>query len=97
MTDAELLQVARCLKYDKKKQGSHGRALQRDFPALGLLAGDRVEPSPQLPNVALLEEVVTPAEVVFWRPSMETMARHRNPLLDLTIGITTRIICGDPG
>ena len=42
-----LLLQPHMLQYDKRDQGSRGRALQRDLPGVGhgLLKGDRLEPS----------------------------------------------------
>ena len=48
--------VVASLRYDKRKQGSHGRALQEAFSDLGLDAGDRLEPSAQLADIANLTQ-----------------------------------------
>ena len=78
------------LRYEKKQSGGHGRCLRADVPALGLRRGDRLEPSPALPDVSRFEEL--PADtghaIVFWRPSEETLTRHRNPMFDADIGVT---------
>ena len=42
------------LRFDKRKKGSHGLALTHSFPDLGLMAGDRVEPSDTLRDVGSL-------------------------------------------
>jgi hypothetical protein len=42
------------LKYDRRKDGSRGLALVSHVPELGLRAGDRLEPSPRLPDVSAL-------------------------------------------
>ena len=39
------------LKYDKRSHGLHGLALVADFPELGLLKGDRLEPSEKLLDI----------------------------------------------
>ena len=80
------------LKYDRRKStdSSHGRALQWDIigtvPALK--KHDRLEPSLTLPDVAALEEVTSfPIELTFWRPGVQQRTKHRNPLIDDTIGL----------
>ena len=56
-----------------------------------LLANDRLEPSPGLPDVGRLEDVTEfPLSVIFWRGSEETLSRHRNPLFDRQLGVTPR-------
>jgi len=70
------------LHYDKRKDGSRGRALKNEIPALALEKGDRLEPSSSLPDVAMFEAKRSyPFTVTFWRRSRETACRHRNPLL----------------
>jgi len=79
-----------CSGFDRKhaQDGSHGRALTRNFVALDLWKGYRLEPSPELPDVGTFEAIsVFPARVLFWRPGKETSARHRNPLLSPDIGV----------
>ncbi len=66
---------------DRRRAGSHGRALRNDAPSLRLLAGNRMEPSECVPNAGLFEGIASfPHPVTLWRPSAETLARHRNPL-----------------
>ena len=78
------------LRFDKRASGSRGLALIRDVPELGLLAGDRLEPSRTLRNVSFLEDLELPATVTFWRCSEETLARHRNPLFHDSTGLTPK-------
>jgi hypothetical protein len=60
-----------------------------DFPELGLLKHDRLEPNALLEDVAAFDSISEfPAKVLFWRQSLETRARHRNPLWDASLGIT---------
>lgn len=81
-------QIAAALFYDKRKQGSHGRALRRAVPQAGLEKGDRLEPSSELRDVALFDSLSRfPTTVTFWRPGAETMAKHRNPLFAEELGI----------
>ena len=85
------------LVFDKRKGGSRGRALVADLPAFQLLAGDRLEPSTLLADVGAGFDELTafPTEVLFWRPSRETLTHHRNPTLDASLGITTSSLMGD--
>ena len=69
------------LEEDRRPGGSRGRALLADFPALGLLKGDRLEPSTVLPDVCEVDSWVGGGRLSFWRPSQETLTLHRNPLL----------------
>ena len=80
--------VASLLFYDKRAQGSRGRSLSGNIPALRLQRGDRLEPCPGLLDVGEFESLDAPASVVFWRPSLETIARHRNPLFSAHTGIS---------
>ena len=76
------------LTFDKRKDGSHGRALSAPIPSLGLRSGDRLEPSPELPDVAMLETLQLPSTVVLWRLANDTSRRHRCPLWDDAIGLS---------
>lgn len=90
LTRADHAALLERLYYDKRPgaAGSHGRALVRDYAPLGLLKGDRLEPSPSLPDVGAFEAVASfPREVVFWRPSCQTSASHRNPLFAPETGV----------
>ena len=76
------------LKYDKKKDGSQGLALSWDIPSVGLLAGDRVEPCAFLNDVGdFFQLTIFPWPMLFWRPSEQTITKHRNPLFNNSIGI----------
>ena len=50
---AMLKKILQSLFYDKRKKGAHGRALRFDVTGAALMAGDRLEPSLLLPDVAL--------------------------------------------
>ena len=76
--------VKRVLDFDVRKNGNRGRCLVADLPGLGLLKGDRLEPTPMFPNTADFDDA-RPAdgevlELCFWRKSKETRTRHRNPI-----------------
>ena len=80
------------LEYDKKQAGSYGRSLKEDVPELLLLKGDRLEPSTVLPDVGMFGTLridpALPITVIFWRVGEETLARHRNPILDPALGVS---------
>ena len=77
------------LRYDKRSDGAHGRALSGPIAELGLRSGDRLDPNDNLQDVSAFDDVTGfPVNVVFWRPELATTALHRNPLFDETIGIT---------
>ena len=77
------------LQWDMRSRGgSHGRALTRDYPELGLRRGDRLEPCPRLRDVGKFEDLNEyPTEVIFWRTSAQTWATHRNAIFDPALGI----------
>ena len=54
------------------------------MPTLGLEAGGRLEPSPELPCTSLFDDMRPAAgaviDVRFWRCSAETRVRRRNPV-----------------
>ena len=81
-------QILAVLAYDKRPTGARGRALTEAIPAMGLLVGDRLEPSAGLRDIGGLELLATfPADIVFWRRGRESVALHRNPLFSGTLGI----------
>ena len=53
---------------------------------MNLRAGDRLEPSPGVPDVGMLGELPLPAEIVMWRSGSESLTKHRNPLFDEELG-----------
>ena len=84
------------LRYDKRAYGFHGRALCNNIPSLGMLIGDRLEPSPSLLDIAEFDLISRfPCEVLFWRTTVETLVHHRCPLFNIAIGVTTLMICID--
>ena len=88
--------VLKQLRYDKRPYGSRGRALQAAIPELGLQAGDRLEPCVACPDIGQFESVSLPATVAFWRPSLDTVTRHRNPLFNVETGILITSLRVDP-
>ena len=77
------------LKYDRRQDGSRGRALMQPVQSFGLMAGDRLEPCAWLPDVGGFDNVATfPYPVLFWRVSAESLTRHRNPMFMRDVGTT---------
>ena len=88
-TQGVYLKLRAVLFYDKRATGARGLCLKEDLPDLRLLKGDRVEPCEDVPDIGMLEHLEEfPARVLFWRPSAETLARHKNPLFNDAIGFT---------
>ena len=78
----EMTKLLGLLEYDKRQDGAQGRALLADFPALGLLRKDRVEPSEYCNNVGKLEDItMCPCQLLFWRTTTPCIAKRRNPAL----------------
>jgi len=80
--------VVAVLFYDRRNDGNRGRRLATAIPHLGLRAGDRLEPSDTLADVGMFDDLLCPVRVLFWRTSMESMVRHRCPLMSPALGIT---------
>ena len=78
------------LAYDKRKDGSHGLALTRNYMPLSLVAADRVEPTETMGDAAEIfdEPEHWPLPVTFWRPSRSSIVLFRNPLWAPEIGVT---------
>lgn len=90
-------EIKRNLIYEATKSGSHGRSLAVDLPEFHLRAGDRLEPSCTVPDTGagFDEARLFPLEVTFWRVSLETRTKHRNPLYNHSIGITVALLLVD--
>ena len=56
-TMQKLQEIRACLVYDRRKKGIRGLSLKVAFPDLGLAVGDRVEPSQELPDHAILYSI----------------------------------------
>ena len=84
--------VRRTLDYKIRNKAGQGRVLSEDLPGLGLAKGDILRPSPELPNTAAFDELRPEPgqslEVVFWRPSLETRVRKRNPIWSEQTGLS---------
>ena len=65
------------LLYNDKDSG--GRAIGAAWPALKLEKGDRIEPTDAVPDWAMITEKHIP-DLLFWRPSLETVCKHRVPM-----------------
>ena len=82
------------LRYDKRGHGCRGRGLSSAIPELGLLAGDRLEPSALLRDVSKFEAMEPPFSALFWRPSNETICKHRCPLFNIP-GVSLNTLAPD--
>ena len=96
----ELSELLGCLNYVDKKKDVHGRELDRDIPKWNLRSGMRLTPTPDLLNVAELDNLVshfptTGINLVFWKHSRCSMTIHRNPLFSEATGVTIDMICVD--
>ena len=80
------------LQQDLRRDGARGLALDNPIDALSLLKHDRLEPSASLIDVYSIfdvtEESYTPRSFLFWRRSLETIARHRCVVFDPAYGVT---------
>lgn len=79
------------LEYDRRDHGNRGLCVLAPIQVgpIALQVGDRLEPSRNLMDVGkFFELVLFPIILTFWRPSRETVTRHRNPLFNRVIGIT---------
>jgi hypothetical protein len=92
---ADIAAMTPLLFYDRRSKGSRGRALRRNYPPLGLRAGDRLEPSFAMPDIAKFEQLPPYTRITIWRKSEETRTRHRNPLIDIVLGISVRTFVVD--
>ena len=100
LDELQIKQIKPYLKYDKRHDGNLGRSLTRDLPQFALLSGDRLEPTPVLPDVALFEntplDIGAKLKVCFWRRSAESICMRRFPLWDVELGISPcRVLCID--
>ena len=81
--------IRRALQYDKRPMGGKGRCLTESFPEVGLIKGDRLEATEDLPDVAEFDHATLfPFSATFWRPSLESSVYHRCVLWDSSIGLT---------
>ena len=89
--DMELLRrIKSSLFYDHRQNGSHGRAMRWGIVGTPIEQGDRLEPTPDMPNVSTIDSLALaqlPVRLVFWR-SNQSRVKHRNPIFNPDIGIT---------
>jgi hypothetical protein len=87
LTDRQILTIRPKLMYEKRQGHVRGRVLSRDLPALGLLKGDRLEPTAMYPDIANFTPEQAPRRTKFWRSANQTSARWRNPLFQEGTGM----------
>lgn len=80
--------IYRCLVYSSKYMG---RGMRESIPILQVEKGDRLEPTPDLPNVGDFENASLPLNVTFWRMFKLDRVTHDSPLWWIP-GVTFRII-----
>jgi hypothetical protein len=77
------------MAFEKSSTGPpKGRRLLADFDEFGLKAGDRLEPTHDMPDVAAFDSRLTPFTATFWRSSLDTLTRRRNPLFRKGTGLS---------
>ena len=91
-TEADKAMLVSALTYDKRQHGNRGRCLIRAVHLFHLERGDRLEPSPGLPNIADLDICLLPVLLIFWRASEQSMTIHRCALFDRELGITAHTL-----
>ena len=68
---------------------TRGMILTTDIASVGLARWDRLEPSATLPDICEFKNINKfPFPCTFWRTSQESSTRHRNPLIDPSLGIS---------
>ena len=67
VSDDDWRMIRASLAYDKRnsKGSSRGRALQADYPSLGLIKGDRLEPCAQVPDIGAGFDAENPGRALF--------------------------------
>jgi hypothetical protein len=75
-------EISARLRYDKRSRGCNGRILTAALERFGLQVDDRLEPSPECPDIGAFERLEVPLTVTFWRCANETITRHPNVLFD---------------
>ena len=91
MTEEVRAAIIPLLAYDRRSNGSRGRALNavtEPLRAMGSRPGDRLEPCDELPDVGLFEMLPLLTRVLFWRSSRATLCHRRCPLLNDALGVT---------
>ena len=75
------------LVFDKTKGPPKGRVLRQGIPAMHLREHDRLEPSSAVSDVGAFEQLAVPFRATFWRSSLDTLTRRRNPLFSAGTGL----------
>ena len=75
--------------------GARGYALRAPVPELGLQAGDRLEPSDDMPDHSLFHTTPTHFRATCWRRGAETSATRRNPVFSEETHLSPQELMGD--
>ena len=89
-TEEKCRKIRACLQYDKTKDGGRGRVLGKALPEYNLCKDDRLEPNEAMPDVSAYDDMRPGPNmwVLFWRRSMESSVRRRNPIFSDIIDTT---------
>ena len=79
-------ELQRLLVHDMRKDGGRGLCLRAPYRPLGLLRGDRLEPTATMPDVDMFLAGDPPASALFWRRSNESATLRRNPFCSQELG-----------
>ena len=88
------------LEKDRRKKGSRGRRLMKNFDELGLRIGMRVEPCDAHWDVFAIDDYMMNwplggVHLLFWNPSAERGAHHRNPIFCDATGVDVSMMAAD--
>jgi hypothetical protein len=83
--------IAAMLEFSSEHKG---RAMRSNLDELGLSKGDRLTPSPTMPDVALFEEMVVPFAATFFKWNKNSRLTNITPLYKIP-GVTCDVICID--
>ena len=97
VTDEVFPRLRGSMRCDRRttQAGARGYALRAPVPELGLQAGDRLEPSDDMPDHSLFHTTPRPFRATFWRRGAETSARHRNPVFSEETHLSPQELMGD--
>ena len=88
LSAAQIRTVRSSMIFERRTGTPNGRVLTRDIEELGLAKGDRLEASLEFPDIHDFTPEQAPRRTIFWRSSMQTVCKFRNPLFDNSTGIT---------
>ena len=90
MTMEVLRRLKASLFYHRRQSCGHGQCLRYDISGTVLIAGDRLEPTREVPDVSDIDgwtQVDLPRQLCFWCPN-QVRVKHRNPPFSEEIDLT---------